>query len=170
MNRFSLLLLASSVLWSSAAFASTRPHYGGTLRIMVREAPQTLEPADLAQAGCANISRFLFDTLVVLDERGQPQPSLATSWQAEPGNQRWRSSLRAGVSFTDGTALSAMAVAASLRSANPEWKVLAAGDSGVIECGAANPDMPATLALSRNAIALGTQQPVGTGPFAVSQW
>ena len=171
MRRFNLLLLAaSSILCSVAAFATTRPHYGGTLRIEVREAPQTLEPSDLVQAGAANVCRLIFDALVVLDDRGQSQPSLATSWQAEPGNQRWRFSLRNGVSFSDGTPLNATAVAASLRAANPEWKVLSAGDSVVIESATPNPDLPAELALARNAIALGSQQPTGTGPFVVSQW
>jgi ABC-type transport system substrate-binding protein len=171
MKRFSLLLLAaSSVIWSVSALAATRPHYGGTLRITVREAPQTLEPGELAQGGISSISRLLFDTLVVLDDRGQPQPSLATSWQAEPGNQRWRFSVRSGVSFSDGTPLNATAVAASLRSANPDWKVLTTGETVVIESSTPNPDLPAELALARNAIALGSQQPAGTGPFSVSQW
>ena len=171
MKRFNLLLLVtSSLIWSVAAIAATRPHYGGTLRITLRETPQTIEPAELAQAGASNVTRLIFNTLVILDDRGQPQPSLATSWQVEPGNQRWRFSVRTGVSFSDGTPLNATAVAASLRSANPEWKVLPSGDSVVIESGVPNLDLPAELALARNAIALGGQQPVGTGPFVVSQW
>ena len=171
MKRFNLLLLVtSSLVWSVVAMAATRPHYGGTLRITARQAPQTIEPAELVQAGTSNISRLIFDTLVVLDERGQPQPSLATSWQPEPENQRWRFSLRAGVSFSDGTPLKTTAVAASLRAGNPEWRVLAAGDAVVIETAGPNLDLPAELALARNAVALGGQQPVGTGPFVVSQW
>ena len=171
MKRFNLLLLVtSSLMLSVVAIAATRPHYGGTLRITLRETPQTMEPAELARAGASNVSRLIFDTLVTLNDRGQPQPSLATSWQAEPGNQRWRFSVRTGVSFSDGTPLNATAVAASLRSANPEWKVLPSGDAVVIECGIPNFDLPAELALARNAVALGDQQPVGTGPFLVSQW
>jgi len=114
MRRFNLLLLAaSSVICSVAASAATRPHYGGTLRVAMHEAPQSLDPLSLAQVGAPHISRLLFDTLVALDDRGQPQPALATSWQAEPGNQRWRFTLRAGVLFSDGASLEATAVAAS---------------------------------------------------------
>ena len=159
MKRFNLLLLVtSSLVWSVAAVAATRPHYGGALRITVRQAPQTIQPAELVQAGAFNVSRLIFDTLVVLDDRGRPQPSLATSWQAEPGNQRWRFSLRSGVSFSDGTRLNATAVAASLRGSNPEWKVLASGETVVIETARPNLDLPAELALARSAVALGGQQ------------
>lgn len=169
--RFNLLLLAaSSVIWPVAATAATRPHYGGSLRIAMRETPQALDPLSLAQVGIPNISRLLFDTLVVLDNRGQPQPALATSWQAEPGNQRWRFTLRAGVSFNDGASLEATAVAASLRSANPDWKVLPVGDMVIVQTGEPHPNLPAELALPRNGIVHGNPQVSGTGPFAVAQY
>ena len=86
MRLTALLLLASfSVLLGAPAFAATRPHYGGTLRIALRAAPITLDPADpaLADSGAAeNISRLVFDTLTVLDDHGVPKPALASSWSA----------------------------------------------------------------------------------------
>jgi peptide/nickel transport system substrate-binding protein len=171
MRRFNLLLLAaSSLIWSVAASAATRPHYGGTLRVAMRETPQALDPLSLAQLGIPNISRLLFDTLVVLDDRGQPQPSLATSWQAEPGNQRWRLTLRSGVSFTDGATMEATAVAASLRSSNPDWKVLPVGDMVIVQTGEPHPNLPAELALPRNGMVHGNPQVSGTGPFSVAQY
>ena len=64
MKRFNLLLLAtSSLIWSVAAIAATRPHYGGTLRIALRETPQTIEPAELAQAGASNVYTLHFRIL-----------------------------------------------------------------------------------------------------------
>lgn len=171
MRRFNLLLLAaSSVIWSVAASAATRPHYGGALRVAMRETPQVLDPLSLAQVGAPNISRLLFDTLVVLDDRGQPQPALATAWQAEPGNQRWRFTLRSGVSFNDGASLEATAVAASLRSANPDWKVLPVGGMVIVQTGDPHPNLPAELALPRNGIVHGNPQVSGTGPFSVAQY
>jgi peptide/nickel transport system substrate-binding protein len=157
------------VICSVAASAATRPHYGGTLRVAMHEAPQSLDPLSLAQVGAPHISRLLFDTLVALDDRGQPQPALATSWQAEPGNQRWRFTLRAGVLFSDGASLEATAVAASLRSANPDWKVLPVGDVVVVQTGEPHPNLPAELALPRNGIVHGNPQVSGTGPFWVAQ-
>src|SRR3982074_3608683 len=94
----SILLAASSLLGPGRACAALRPHYGGTLRIAVKESPASLDT--LASNVPAGLSGLVFENLVRLDERGHPQPLLATSWQAEPGNQRWRFLLRSGVSFS----------------------------------------------------------------------
>ncbi len=170
----SLLLAASSLLWSGVAsmpaLAESRPHYGGTLRLAVKEAPQTLDPA--ASGVPIGLSRLVFETLVALDDRGRPQPLLATSWQSDPGSQRWRFFLRAGVGFHDGAPLDSGTVAASLRNSNPEWKVIAAGDMVMIETESADPDLPAELALARNSIVRRSDSAKlsGTGPFAIAQW
>jgi len=156
-----------------AAAAAARPHYGGTLRLDFRAAPASLDPMDLSQSGWPagqTIAELLFDTLVVLDNQGKPQPSLAVSWQAEPGNLRWHLDLRRGVTLPDGTALTADVVAASLRAANPNWTVVAAPGSVAIECESPTPRLPFELALSRNAIARREGKLLGTGPFVVTQW
>jgi peptide/nickel transport system substrate-binding protein len=175
MRHFALVLLAaSSLLWPGAAHAATRPHYGGTLRVAMRTAATSLDPAERAQSGSlesSNLSSLIFDTLVTLDDRGGLQPALALSWQPEPGTQRWQFKLRHGVTFQDGTPVTADQVAASLRVANPNWKVLPAGDELIIERDAPAPDLPAELAQPRNGIAKrGGPTILGTGPFAVSQW
>jgi len=82
----------------------------------------SLDPADFNQAdwfGLRNLSTLMFETLVSLDEQGKPEPALASSWQAEPGNQRWQFFLRHGVTFQDGAPVTPDAVAASLRRTNP---------------------------------------------------
>ncbi len=172
MKRFcSILLVATSLAWSVRALAASRPHYGGTLRLALKKSPASLDPASLAAAGLATLSQSAFETLVELDDQGRPHPLLATSWQAEPGNQRWRFLLRSGVSFHDGTSLDSATVAACLRVANPEWKVLAVGDSVMIETETADPEIPAELALRRNGIfRRSASQLSGTGPFAITQW
>ena len=174
----SLLLAVSSLLWpvvwpsvaSTALSAESRPHYGGTLRVAMKETPQTLDPA--ASGVPTGLSRLVFETLVALDDRGRPQPLLAISWQSDPGSQRWRFFLRSGVSFTDGAPLDSGTVAASLRSSNPVWKVIASGDVVMIETESATPDLPAELALARNGIVhRGDNAKLsGTGPFAIAQW
>lgn len=174
MKRSGLLLLVAASLSLTGAPAATRSHYGGTLRVVMRDAPTSLDPADSSQPDSLarrSLSRMIFDTLVVLDARGQPQPALAASWQADPGNQRWQFGIRRGVSFHDGTALSSDAVAASLRNANPNWKVIATGEAVVIECAAPVPNLPAILALPRNGIARRSGgKLMGSGPFAINQW
>ena len=169
-----LLLAAVSVSLAVAAPASTRPRYGGTLRLSIREAPVSLDPADSSPAGTSalpSISRLIFDTLVTLDARGRAQPALSTSWQVDPGNQRWQFSIRRGVTFHDGTTAGSDAIAASLRAANPNWKVFATGETVVVECDAATSNLPAVLALPRYGIAKRSGGKLaGTGPFAINRW
>jgi ABC-type transport system substrate-binding protein len=165
----SILLAASSLLGPVLACAASRPHYGGTLRIAVKESPASLDT--LASNVPAGLSGLVFENLVRLDERGHPQPLLATSWQAERGNQRWRFLLRSGVSFSDGAPLDSSTVAASLRSSNSDWKVIAAGDTVMIETELPDPDIPAELALARNGIVRRSDgKSSGTGPFTIAQW
>jgi peptide/nickel transport system substrate-binding protein len=171
-----LLLVAASffVLLSSAAPASTRPRYGGTLRVAIREAPTSLDPVDSGQLGTvalSSISRLIFDTLVTLDARGQAQPGLSSTWRADAGDQRWQFMVRRGVSFHDGTAVTSDSVAASLRVANPNWKVFSAGDAVVIECEAPTSNLAAVLALPLYGIAKrSTGKLSGSGPFAIGSW
>ena len=172
MNRFSSIWLASSLLWLAiAAFPEPRPHYGGTLRVAMKEAPQALDPASLAASGASNVANLVFETLTQLDDRGRPQPLLVDSWQAEPGNQRWRISLRPGVSFSDGFPLDATSVVASLRAGNPAWKVFAVGEMIFIETSSPDSFVPAELALTRNAIVHHASNSIaGTGPFLLGDW
>jgi peptide/nickel transport system substrate-binding protein len=170
MRRIFLLLLAAGSL-AVAGGAATRPHYGGTLHVATAAAPTTLDPAESGDSFARrNISRLLFDTLVALDARGVPLPALAISWSAESGNQRWQFVLRRGVTFSDGTPLRSDAVAASLRVANPGWKIFSAGDAVAIELDAPDPELPAELALPRNSVVRRDGKLLGTGPFVASQW
>ena len=168
------LIAISSVLIAAAAAAATRPHYGGTLHVQMASTLTSLDPADASQRdtlAARNLFALIFDTLVTLNDRGQPQPALAISWQAEPGNQRWEFVLRPGVTFSDGTPMTPEAVAASLRRANAAWKVAARENSVILQMDIASPDLPAELALPRNSIVgPDTGKIPGTGPFVVSQW
>ncbi len=168
------LLVASSLLWSAGSSAAVRPHYGGILHVEMRAAPASLDPADSNQSdwfGFRDVCTLMFETLVSLDEQGKPQPGLASSWQAEPGSQRWQFFLRRGITFQDGTLVTPDAVAASLRRTNPTWKVFAEGEAVIIERDSAAPDLPAELSLVRNSIVKRDGGKVfGTGPFAVSAW
>jgi ABC-type transport system substrate-binding protein len=170
----SLFIAASSLLMTANSLAASRPRYGGTLHVTMRAAPPNLDPSSPNSAdwfGARDLSRLLFDTLVTLDNNGRPQPALAASWQSEPSGQRWQFSLRRGVTFPDGRALTSDTIAASLRAANPTWKVLSETESVIIEREAPTPDLPAELALPRNSIVRRDAGKLsGTGPFAPTQW
>lgn len=181
MKPTSLLWLAiSSLLLMSGARAAVRPHYGGALRLAIAGPLSSLDPADASnisgQAAIQHIAPLIFNTLTTLDDRGEPQPSLAVAWKSDFSSpdfssQRWEFQLRPDVKFSDGTPLTANAVAASLRMANPRWNISPAGDSVIIESDLAALDLPAELALSRNSIALREGgKLIGTGPFTAAQW
>lgn len=169
-------LAASSLLVAAlTADGETRPQYGGSLHVATHAALTSLDPADATQPDSfarRSLTMLMFDTLVASDENLRLQSSLATSWQATAGNQRWQIRLRHGVKFHDGTALTAEAVVASVRAANPLWKVSADGDSVIIELENADPDLPAELALPRNAIEKRNDdgRTSGTGPFHIVDW
>jgi len=169
-----LWLVISSMLVASLA-AETRPQYGGTARVALRESFSSLDPADAKQSNSfarRSVIALVFDTLITLDEAGHPQPALATSWQANSQNQQWRFQIRHGVKFHDGSSLGAEQVSASLRAANPSWNISVDGESVVIQLENSRPRLPSELAQPRNAIAKhnadGTTS--GTGPFHVADW
>lgn len=168
-------LAASSLLLNALAVAETRPQYGGTLHVATGATIATLDPADRTQPDSFarnSITTLVFDTLVRLDNAGRAQPSLAVSWESSPDNKRWSVRIRGGIVFQDGSAMTAEAVAASLRLANPTWNVLPEAGSVTIQSETPVPSMPATLALPRNAIVKrGADHGLsGTGPFRVTDW
>lgn len=174
------LVVSSLMVGAVAAKAETRPQYGGVLRIAMRAAPSSLDPGELDLRGNAqpdsfagrSLTMLMFDTLVTSGATGRIEPALATSWQVAQGNQRWQFRIRRGVNFHDGTPLTAEIAAASLRAANPSWKVSAYADSIVIERDRSAPGLLAELGLARNAIAKRNPEntPSGTGPFHVVDW
>jgi len=171
-------VVVSSISLMQAAEAETRPQYGGTLRVVLREAPMSLDPLSGVDATHSdsfaqrNLLALIFETLVTVDDRGRLHPGLATDWQAAPGNQRWQFRLRRGVRFHDGAPLTAEITASSLRAANPSWKVFAEGESVIVERDKADPDLPAELALTCNSILKrnGGGKLNGTGPFHIEDW
>lgn len=168
------LLVLSSVLLVAPALAATRPQYGGTLRVTTHIAPTSLDPADNVQPDTLarrNLTALLFDTLVAVNAQGRLRPGLAESWQADPGNQRWTFVLRRDVKFHDGAPLTPDAVAASLRTANPGWKIFTDATSIIIERDQPAPELAADLARPRNAIATRQANTIsGTGPFRVTSF
>jgi len=94
MRRIGYLLLAVISLLGvtyNAASAETRPHYGGTLRVMLQASPSVLElPPNATPVEYWDLARTLSligDTLVRIDAQGRPQPALAVAWQSDVKRQ-----------------------------------------------------------------------------------
>ena len=164
-----LFLVAASLL--GAAEGATRPRYGGTLRVMLQSAPDSLElrsggtPGDYWDA--ARIVALIADNLVEIDVATHAQPALALTWQNDLNGKRWQFTLRRGVKFHDGTAASAATIAQILGERHSEWIVRGAGDLLTIESDSPMPSLLAELALPRNAILKRSANglPMGTGAF-----
>src|ERR1039458_9376697 len=90
--------LIISLIASTTTSAATRPHYGGTLRVMLQSAPDALDlPANATPADYWDAARTLSligDTLVKLDAQARPQPALAVAWQSDPSARHWQFTLR----------------------------------------------------------------------------
>ncbi len=170
--------LIMSLFAPTTATAATRPHYGGTLRIMLQSAPDALDlPASTTPADYWDIAFTLSlvgDTLVKLDAQARPQPALAVAWQSDASARHWQFTLRRGVKFHDGSAASPAAIAQVLGALHPNWNVRSSADSLSIESETPVPFLLAELALPRNLLLKrrGNDKhvPVGTGPFLVAEW
>ncbi|WAE75830.1 ABC transporter substrate-binding protein [Streptomonospora nanhaiensis] len=123
------------------------------------------------------------ETLVTLDEVGDPQPGLATEW-ARTDPTTWTFTIREGVDFHDGTELTADVAAHALEyaaQASPKPRILdgveiaveARGDTVTVTTAEEDPLVPQRLSspqlsiLAQSAYEGGAVSPVGTGtgPF-----
>jgi len=145
------------------AVARTRPHYGGTLRVEVEGDPMP------RHGGL--VRRLMLDGLTRIGSDGTPQAALAIRWTSENNDHRWQFWLRPGVHFQNDSALTSVAVEASLnRSCGPScpWTtVRTVGSSVVFTSDSPMPNLPALLAGDNYLIGLetGGSAIAGTGPF-----
>src|ERR1035441_10500195 len=171
-----IMSLIAATIAATTASAATRPHYGGTLRVMLQSAPDALDlPANATPADYWDAARTLSligDTLVKLDAQARPQPALAVAWQSDPSARHWQFTLRRGVKFHDGSAASPAAVAQILGAIHAGWNVRASVDSVSIESETPMPALLAELALPRNLLLKRNTNhlPIGTGPFLIAEW
>lgn len=184
-------LAATSIALAAFFVAGTvrsarRPRYGGTLRAEIGAEVASLDPAvgtanDAEAIAKAKLLALVFDRLIAFDERGQPKPGLAVSWQASADSKKWGLRLRDDLRFQDGSALTPDDVNTALKAANPGWRIvwfirtLGGGSTAEfveIDTDSPAPGLPIELAAPRNSIfrrnADGSL--LGTGPFRVASW
>ncbi|PPF23992.1 peptide ABC transporter substrate-binding protein [Rathayibacter tritici] len=193
-------LAAAALLLSGctaeAPDASGTPVEGGTLTYASGDAePTCLDPQVGGNYPQALLATQVLESLVSRDADGTITPWLAESWTVSGDALSYDFTLREGVTFTDGTALDAEAVAkniahlqdpatksstgylavakvASVTAVSPTVSrfTLTEPDSALLESLA----QPWTAIESPAGIARGEQAnceaPIGTGPFTVSEW
>jgi len=176
--RLALILVVCILIPANFASASTRPGYGGTLRVQMSQRMLSNDPrqwpADSARASAVErVDALLFDRLTRLDDHATPQPALAVAWQHDVLSKRWQFRLREGVKFSDGAPLTPEVAAIALQQLlGNEFDVSANSDSVVILADHSLPDFPVMLAQGRYFI-FRTEDDgslSGTGPFRVAEW
>jgi peptide/nickel transport system substrate-binding protein len=100
------LVLALGLTLPSAvpSLAQEQPVRGGTLVVAINADPGHLNPAITTSGATHAASELAFNGLVGRDERGNPLPELAESWQVEQNGSLYRFRLRDGVTWHDGKA------------------------------------------------------------------
>jgi peptide/nickel transport system substrate-binding protein len=97
-------------VWSAGsgpAAGQDAPVRGGTLVVAIVSDPGHLNPAITTSGATHAASELLYNGLLGRDERGDPVPELAESWQIEQGGAVYRFRLRDGVKWHDGTPFTA---------------------------------------------------------------
>lgn len=108
------MLLIALLLLPHAAAAQGPPRAGGAAIIALANQPATLIPALSGAPETAAIGCLIWNGLVTLDRRLEPQPELARAWAWSPDGLRLTLSLEPGVRWHDRQALTAADVKFSI--------------------------------------------------------
>jgi peptide/nickel transport system substrate-binding protein len=173
------------------------PRDGGSLTFALGDEVRCIDPQQAGDGAELTSARGLVDSLTVRDPgTGKLAPWLATSWQASSDAKSFTFTLRSGVTFSDGTPLTATAVKAALDSdvALGARAILASGyltgykGSVVLAANQVRVDFAkpnATFLDATSTVSLGIVAPttatesadqrcaqgvVGTGPFVLSSF
>lgn len=181
--------IATSVLPGSVRRAIAQG--SDVLKISFRSAHVRLDPAFTVSSEEYVVTQSIYDNLTRLDEELNPVPGLATEWTSPDNGKTWIFTLRDGVRFHDGRALSANDVVYSLkRVLDPEngspgrravgpIAEISAEDNLTVRFDLQGPfaDFPAILTSTfARIIPEGSDDtalnsaPVGTGPFKFVEW
>ena len=75
--------------------------------VLAAAAPLSWDPAAISDGASAQVLTQVYEGLAVLDASSQVRPALAESWRLEEDGRRLVFELRPGLSFSDGTPVSA---------------------------------------------------------------
>ena len=117
-------LLASALALGLLACGGAEGSGSRRLEYYLSSDPRSLDPALSTDVQTGEMVTLLFDNLTRYDEDGRLGPGLASAWETADGGRRYTFRLRSGVTFHDGTPLTAREVRASF------LRALAPGSGG----------------------------------------
>jgi oligopeptide transport system substrate-binding protein len=106
LTRVAAVLAAILIVSTAGASGAPIAAAGHPLRYLAGPAG-TLDPAFIADAGDVQLLLQLYAGLTRLDETGDPYPSLASGWEISDDGRTYEFAIRDGLTFSDGTALTA---------------------------------------------------------------
>lgn len=191
-RRFALAL--AGALWMASGAMVSTPAFAAKDRLvlgMVLE-PPTLDPTSAAAAAIGEIVHYnILEGLTKIHVDGAVTPLLAQDWSEAPDGRSYTFRLRAGVTFSDGSPLTADAVKFSFERAkgdgskNKAKKAVFDNISSIsvvdpltviLVLNSADPSMPfrlgentAVILHPKTADQAGTE-PIGTGPYKLDSW
>ena len=186
-----LLACASSALAASLmALAPAALAQPKTLRFVAHADVKIIDPTFTTAYISRNFGYMVYDTLFAQDAKGVPKPQMVDKWTTSKDGKQWSFTLRPGLKFSDGNAVTAADCVASLQrwsgrdsigramtAAGAEWKTVDANTFtlslkepfGLVLDGLAKPSgFPPVILPERLAKAPTTApltEVVGSGPF-----
>jgi len=98
-----LALLLSACSGAATPGGGTQaPAGGGVLRLNGAINPDSMDPALIASRVPGEIVTTLFESLVRLDDKGEPAPGIAEKWSVSPDGLTYTFTLRKNAKWTDG--------------------------------------------------------------------
>ena len=169
------------------------PAAGGTLVYIINGEPDSLDPHKTVRQDSWAVMRYVHGSLVLQDPEGNYVPYLAESWEMSEDGLTWTFHLKEGITFQDGTPLTAQDVAWTYTRAKDPANPGAAGAAlAAVESIEATDDLTVVMHLPQPFFPLLTslsdpayfgilsqkaveaedygREPMGSGPYRFKEW
>lgn len=186
----SLLLLLALLLAAPSSLAAEKKA-NSLLLGLISVSTERINPLRNQEREFMSLTHLVYEGLVQIDDDYLPKPALAEKWEMASGGGSWYFTLREGVTFHDGTPLTAQDVVATVNEIKRLAKDETLTDHGpyaaldyFVKAIRASDNLTVVIETSRSNFAflyqmtfpvlpanqIGADQPAGTGPYLVQNF